>query len=333
MTGTPNFTSDEAVHLANKLYGVQVTAKPLPSERDQNFALTTSSQDRYVLKIANSTEDREVLDFQNAALQHIALRDPVLSVSRVLRSIDKTDIGRIEDQAGRSHYVRLLTWVNGTMYVDVHPHDDPLLNSLGRALAKLDRAFADFHHPAMSRTLQWDLRHISMALQHLPLLSGEQQAIVHGFRPLWESIDWGALPTAVIHGDANDYNVVVRGGEVVGFLDFGDMSHSARVCDLAIAMVYAMLDHPDPVTAATRIGAAYHREFPLQRAEVEAIFPFIVSRLSMSACFAAYNAKAKPHDAYQLVTAAPAWRLLRRLAAVPSATVSSALRGALPLSR
>ena len=60
---------------------------PLPSERDQNFRLTTADDRRFVLKIANATEPPEILEFQNAALEHLASREPGLAVPRVLRSV------------------------------------------------------------------------------------------------------------------------------------------------------------------------------------------------------------------------------------------------------
>ena len=65
---------------------------------------------------------------------------------------------------------------------------------------------------------------------------------------------------ASIYNDANDYNVLVdpAGTRVVSFLDFGDVVHSATVCDLAIAIAYAMLDKQDPIAAAAEVVAGYH---------------------------------------------------------------------------
>ena len=57
----------------------------------------------------------------------------------------------------------------------------------------------------------------------------------------WRTIDWTRLPHSVIHNDANDYNVLIEDGRMSGLLDFGDLVHSATVCDLAIALAYTML--------------------------------------------------------------------------------------------
>ena len=67
----PKFTEDDAVRIAEKLFAFDATAKLLPSERDQNFRLTTAADESFVLKIANPTELEAVLDFQNQAMMHI----------------------------------------------------------------------------------------------------------------------------------------------------------------------------------------------------------------------------------------------------------------------
>lgn len=67
----PRFTEQESMHIANDLFGLNVIAKQLPSERDQNFHLTTSTGKEYVLKLANAVERFQVLDFQNQAMRYI----------------------------------------------------------------------------------------------------------------------------------------------------------------------------------------------------------------------------------------------------------------------
>lgn len=313
---TPRFTPAEAVRIAREIFGVTATAAPLPSERDQNFALMMSAGEKIILKIAKADEEKEVVEFQNAALRHVALKAPELAISRLVPAASGDDIAAVQDDSGRSFFVRLVTWVDGELFVGSRRQAPALLASLGDALARLDAALAGFHHPGMHRTLPWDLRHIDLALEHLPLLSEEQRHVVQQLRPAWERVDWSRLRTSVIYNDANDHNVLVREGRVIGFVDFGDMVHSAVVCDLAIALAYAMLDQADPLAAAATVTSAYRRRFPLEPPELDALWPLTLSRLCMSVCYAAHNARAKRGDAYQLVTAAPAWRLLPRLAQI-----------------
>ena len=68
----PKFNQQDATRFALDLYDLKASARQLPSERDQNFRLTDTGGKDYVLKLANSTERREVLDFQNQAMIHLA---------------------------------------------------------------------------------------------------------------------------------------------------------------------------------------------------------------------------------------------------------------------
>lgn len=239
-----------------------------------------------------------------------------------------SDMVVARDGTGRSYQLRLVSWLEGELLADVRPREPKLQASLGRALAEVDEALADFRHPAMHRELYWDLRHIDLALQYLPRLSSEQQVLVGYFRSRWEAVPWQALRQRPIHGDINDYNVLVRRGRVAGFIDFGDMVHSALAGDLAIALAYAMLEQDDPIAVATNIISAYHERYPLEDAEIAALFPFLAARLCMTVCYAAHNAVAKEGDAYQMVHAHPAWRLLGRLRTLPFDAAQARIREA-----
>ena len=328
----PRFTIADGERLGREFFGLSAVAAPLPSERDQNFALTSAAGEKFVLKIAKSDEDPAVLELQAAALKHAAQRAPNLALPRLVAARSGAECVAVTDARGQAYLMRLMTWVEGEVFARAQPHTETLLASLGTAMADLDLALQGFSHPAMHRELHWDVRHADLALRHLPLLRSEQQAVVRQLMDAWQAIDWQGLRHSVIHGDANDYNVLVRDGRVVGFLDFGDMVHSATVCDLAIALTYAILDKPDPLVAAVPAVAAYHRRLPLTAAEIDALYPLTTGRLCMSLCYAAYNERAKSGDAYQLISAGPASALLQQLSAIPGATARAALRRACGIS-
>ncbi len=68
---TPRFAEQDAVSIVQDLYGIQATAKSLPSERDQNFRMSAGEGGSFVLKMANALEDRTMLDCQNQTMQHL----------------------------------------------------------------------------------------------------------------------------------------------------------------------------------------------------------------------------------------------------------------------
>jgi Ser/Thr protein kinase RdoA (MazF antagonist) len=323
---TPRFAIADAVGFAHEIYGLTAGAATLPSERDQNFALEANTGEKYILKIAKSDEEHSVLELQNAALAHAAERACGVALPRLIPAASGETMATIRNAQGIPYFVRLLTWLDGEMFVHALPHDPAMLASLGAVLGEVDRALQGFSHPAMHRELYWDVKRAHLALEHLSLLPAEQQPVVQRFMHAWEGVEWKALRHGLIHGDANDYNVLVRDRRVVGLLDFGDMVYSAVVCDLAIALAYALLDQPHPLEASAPIIRAYHGRLALTEHEIDALYPLMTARLCMSLCYAAYNAQVKSGDAYQLVTAGPAWTLLQRLIGIPQDTIHKLFR-------
>jgi Ser/Thr protein kinase RdoA (MazF antagonist) len=104
----------------------------------------------------------------------------------------------------------------------------------------------------------------------------------------------------VIHGDANDYNLLVdpQSMTVTGLIDFGDMIYSYTVGDLAIAIAYVILDKTDPHAAAAEIVRGYRSEFALLDEELEALWPLVRLRLAMSVCMAAHQLRQQPENKY-----------------------------------
>jgi Ser/Thr protein kinase RdoA (MazF antagonist) len=167
-----------------------------------------------------------------------------------------------------------------------------------------------------------------LARQHVGLLPLPRRPTVERALAQWEKIDWEALRQGVIHGDANDHNVIVDAGHMAGILDFGDIVYTAVICELAVALAYTMLDEAEPLAAAAPVIRAYHRHFPLSAPEQEALYPLVVARLCMSVCYAAHNRARNPGDPYQVVSESAAWDLLSKLERWPIADVRALIRAA-----
>jgi len=310
----PRFGASDASDLARREFGIVGNISVLPSERDQNFLITGATGGKLVLKIANSNDAPELLDFQHQAMRHVASALTDCRVQSVVPSLQGFDLTSIRNATtGAVHCVRMLTWIEGEVLANVTARAPSLFESIGASVAKIDAALCRFTHPAMQRVLQWDLRMASMARENTPLLSPGRRARVERIFLQWDEIDWAALRHSVIHGDANDHNVLVGGGRVVGMLDFGDMVHTATVCDLAIALAYTMLNEKDPLAIAAQVIGGYHRCYPLNDAEQRTLFPLVLSRLAMNVCYSAHNRARTPHDPYQVVTEAAAWELMDEL--------------------
>src|SRR5687767_13413086 len=302
----PRVTALEAVREAGELYGVKAEARPLPSERDQNFLLE-GDRGRFVLKYANGTEPRAILEAQNAAMSHLA--DRVSFCPRVLASL----AGDLIAQSSSGHFVRLVTWLPGVPFGSLRHHPSPLLEDLGRRVGDVSRALEDFDHPALHREFHWDLAHALAAVQagapRLPdtqlseMISRDLDQVSRRLIPRLRS-----LRRSIAHNDANDYNVLVFGEparrdlHISGLIDFGDMVHTLTVADLAVAVAYAVLDKRDPLSAAAHIVGGYHRAYPLRDDEMASLFDFVKLRLYLSVVLAMTQEQQRPDDPYLTIS-------------------------------
>ena len=327
----PRFSRRQAAALVKAAFNLTVSADRLPSERDQNFRLSGETGDPFVLKIANAMESREVLEFQNLAMTHVVKKGAALfgefdPCPRVCSTPGGEEILSVDGEDGARHFVRLLSYLPGKPLARVNPHDNGLLFSLGSFVGRIDRLLENFDHPATRRAFHWDLARCGevVASKIDALEPGSRRDLVQVLldRYLAETAPrLAGLRTSVIHSDVNDYNVLVSpygrwGNRVSGLIDFGDMVHSHTVNELAIACAYALMDKTDPLAAAVRIVAGYHRAFALEEPELAVLFDLICMRLCTSVCHSAHQIRMAPENTYLLVSQGPAWTLLERLAPI-----------------
>jgi len=319
----PSFTVHDAARIAADHFGIRGVAKSLPGHVDQNFLIDAGGE-RYVLKIANASVDVASLDLQQEAL--LFLGDQRKDFARVCLSASGDRIVQVSVRDGVQHHVWMVTYLEGRTLATVRPQSPNLLEELGSFLGELGLLLSDFAHPHALRHFPWDLRHAPELRRFLSYIDGEEQrSLVAGELDRFETTvlpRLRKLPMSVIHNDANDYNVLVSGAgyeaHLSGLVDFGDMVHTHRVCDVAIAATYVMLDKPDPVGAAVHVVRGYHRAWPLTEKELSVLYDLIIARLCSSVLVSAYRAALEPKNEYLRISEAPAWALLRNLTATSS---------------
>lgn len=314
----PIFTLDRATELAHDLYGLQVTARALPAYYDQNFELRLADGGRRVLKISHSTEDRQVLELQNRALEHLAMKALAFDSPRVIPTRTGEKIATVVGCRGASHFVRLLTFIEGRLWADVATPTADQLQRLGQVAAEMVRGFEDFSHPAMDRRLDWDPVQFLNLRNHLHYLEeGWRRSTVEDLVARFENFvqpRLAHLPTGVIHSDVNQHNVIVNAaGQPSGVIDFGDVLRSVTVGEVAIAMAYSLLGRADPMAAGRHLLHGFGAVIPLLEAELDVVYDLVLDRLAMSVTSAARIHQVDPHNVYALVNEAPAWRLIERL--------------------
>jgi 4-aminobutyrate aminotransferase-like enzyme/Ser/Thr protein kinase RdoA (MazF antagonist) len=316
-------TSDrEAVELAATLYKLSARASPLPGEYDDNFLLEADDARRYVLKVMHPERERALVELQCAALAHLASRAPDLELPRVVLAANGAPIAGTH-AGGAERLAWLLEYVDGHMLAHARPQSPELLASVGGLLGRMDRALLDFSHPAAQRDLKWDLSRPLWIRGHLGEI-GEppRRKLIERFLCLYQSEvvpALAALRRSVIHGDANDYNVLVGGAapqprQARSVIDFGDMHRGLLVAEAAVAAAYAIFGKSDPIAAAAQLVAGYHAALPLEEAEIAQLYPLIGTRLCVSVVNSAVRKRHQPADPYLTISEAPAWEALAGLA-------------------
>ena len=282
----PRFTGDEAAGLGVEHFGVAATgATSLGSERDQTFMLTgENGQPVGVLKVSNAAESTDTLDMEALVVRHIERVDPDLPLAKPLMHLKASDPDdalsyRAKSPAGDSiHWARLYPVMPGRMRSEPSSLDDRAIITWGETVARLAKSMRGFSHPSAYRNLPWDLKSVPMVREMLPSIrrpewrKAAEQALDRydvTIGPAWES-----LRTQVVHGDLNIDNALVDDeGLISGIIDFGDMSHTALITDLASVVDSLVLDREsdERFRVARLILDGYQRITPLETDELRLI--------------------------------------------------------------
>jgi 4-aminobutyrate aminotransferase-like enzyme/Ser/Thr protein kinase RdoA (MazF antagonist) len=296
----PNLSIGALGDIARDLFGLDGTVHLLDSERDQN-ALVEIGGGRFTIKVANTAEAAGTLDFESAALSHVAAVDPDLPVPRVIPTLDGGQTGRV-DVDGARHQVRALTYLTG-MPVPAGPIPADMASTIGATLGRLQRALRGFFHPAAGRRLLWDARRAGELVSWVDSLADPETRALAGHVLAVKAAatlpKLMALPSQVVHNDFHRDNLLTDPADptrLSGILDFGDSLHAPRIQDLAVAAMYAALEHPDPGSAVAAVIDGYCRVAEIEPGELE-ILPDLVSiRLAQSLTIAAHRAALHPEN-------------------------------------
>jgi Ser/Thr protein kinase RdoA (MazF antagonist) len=321
----PSIDIDVAATVLRRDWAIVGTLRPLPSERDRNFAVTVDGVDRFVLKVSNAVEDAGFLEFQHAAMRRLAAAGvPCQLPVPSHRGTEIVDIGA----SGQPSLARLLTWLPGRPLATIPPADrsPTLLVDLGRVMGRTAAALDGFDHPTAHRPFQWSAEDgLAVIAAHAGVVIDPDRAALldrwhRRFAPLTAVLP--GLRHGVIHNDANDHNVLVddAGSSVSGLLDLGDSIWSVVVNELAVAAAYASLDTADPLATIDTIRTGFEAALPLDDVERRILVELVALRLATSVALSAHQARLDPRDPYLTISEAPAWDLLGRLIMTEPAT-------------
>ncbi|CAL8309739.1 unnamed protein product [Lota lota] len=329
----PQLSEGQALELVKRLYGLEVsTIRPLPSYDDQNFyVVAPKGGGEYVLKVMNSADSKNptVIDVQTQAMRFlhehgIPAQTAVATAAGELMKLEEIDCGF----GCQKYMVRLLTYLPGITISKV-PATPQLLYDVGKMAARMDKVLLKMDHPHLSalqrESFVWSLSNVPLLEDYLHSLDGDPlQDVV---KAILEEFKTTVLPhrhafrKCINHGDFNDLNILVEpdqggGGDhrISGILDFGDMSSGYYVHELAIAIMYMMIQHPDPVAVGRPVTEGWESVVPLNREERDCLYLLVLCRFCQSLVMARHTVKLQPqNEQYLMITARTGMRILRQL--------------------
>jgi len=297
----PAFGAADAERIAEDVFGVDATGSPLVSERDQNVKLVTDDGRGFVLKIGNPADDPGVIDMQTQALLHVARTDPTLPVMRLVPTLAGRFHADVVGPDGRSHIARMVTLLPGrTMASDELRLDT--LYAFGVACARLGVAMRGFFHASAGHPLLWNVKHaleLRPLVQHVP--DPARRAVIDEVLDRFEahvSPVFGELRAQVIHNDLTPDNCLFDAEQrVSGVIDFGDMAHSALVCDFVSTVEPLMGERPDHFETLASTAAGYASITPFLEDEVGLLPDILLARWATTAVISAWRVRSYPENA------------------------------------
>lgn len=319
----PEVSAKQAEAIAAEYFGLPAVATPLGSQQDANFLLQVAGEPVAVLKIANPAFSRTELEAQDAAAAFIADGEGI----RTARNADAEET--IAEVDGL--FARIISYLSGgTLSGDSYLRPAQIA-ALGDVAGRTCRALTDFDHPGVDRVLQWDLRH---AVRTVELLSAHisddrrRRTVESAAAAAWRAVSAVAddLPVQVIHGDITGDNVVCTDGLPDGLIDFGDLTRSWTVAELAVTIA-TVLRH-DGCEAASTMAAiqAFHAVRPLAPAEVEALWPLVVLRATVLVVSGIHQSSIDAENDYASSALELEWRIFQRANDIPIDVMTALIR-------
>lgn len=323
-TAAPDLAPAEVQALVARLYGIDGSVQPLAGERDQNCAVETADGTRYVFKISNPSEPEPLVDFQIAALEHIARTSPSQPVPRVVRTLDGDTRNTVVLPDGARTTVRLLTYLDGIQIRET-PRTVAQRVAMGKGLAELNLALQGFTHPAATHDLLWNVSAAQrLSVQLHSLVEGPRRALAQSFMARFtEHVlpRLASLRAQVIHNDYHLYNVLVAPDDparITGIIDFGDMLHAPLVGEVATAAAFHMAGNADPFEGPAQFVGAYQAILPLTDLEQDIVADLMVTRHLVTALISEWRALRYPENRAYIMRHNPAaWEALAQLADIP----------------
>lgn len=328
---------DETARLVGQQFRLDGPLTRLMTEQDDTFRIDAADGRTYIIKVAGPAEKPVEIDLQISLMQHIARIDPRIPIPHIVPSVSGKPYVEVHDHAGQARCMRLLTYLDGTP-LDSTESSAEERRRVGETLGHLRHATAGFSHPADSRVLAWDVRHL-LALGDL-LHKEDDDRRRQMLRQAMERYACltgrlRKLRTQVVHNDFSRSNIIVdhsRPEFVTGIVDFGDAVRTAIAIDVATALLnqlppdQAHAPEDDLFARGRDLLRGYLAVAELSAEELQLLPHLVMARVVARALITSYRAKLFPDNStYILRNTGQGWAQLNWFLAHSMAELSAML--------
>ena len=323
-------TDDELADAVGALFGFHGSVSAhFDSERDQTVLLTDEFGERRVVKVSHPAADEDVVDLEDRAAVWAHQVDPGLPVSTPLPTVT----GALHGSVGQpQRLVRLYAWLPGQASRGGATLPPSAIKEYGNVAARLGLALRGFFHPAAQRRLLWhvEARH-EIRVMSETIADPSGRALVRTALDRFETNvapRWAGLRAQPVHSDLTLDNLLLDDADhVCGIIDFGDLTHTALVADVAAAMasVGSTRTGRDLLSAFALFLDGYTAVSPLEPGERAVLADTLALRCAITLSLSAARSGLHPDNAEYLQSwDAGAWNMLGELDAASPDDVAAA---------
>ncbi|MCL4132682.1 UNVERIFIED_CONTAM: hypothetical protein GTU68_049946 [Idotea baltica] len=347
---SPLMDENDVPSLVQRCYGLKtVYVKKLNGYDDKNYYikvgqesenphLKKTAKNGYILKVLNSETSKQqaIIEGQNSIMHFLSKNEVCVPMAQ--KDVNGQFLSKqvITSKCTEMHktspenIVRLFSYIPGKLMMEV-TYTKQLLFEVGQITGKIDNVLKNFSNASIrNRTYMWQLQYVPQIVKYLHAVEEEQkQKLIKEVLSSWDSLVEPAIPLlekGFIHGDLNEQNILVEAdnqnpslSHICGILDFGDVSYSPLIFELAITITYVVLEvnSIDSNEAAGYVIAGYETERKVTDVEWNILRECVAARMAQSLVLGAFSYTLNPGNEYVLCTAKKGWQRLAKLWSAP----------------
>ncbi|WP_186328658.1 phosphotransferase enzyme family protein [Bacillus sp. X1(2014)] len=265
---------------------------PGPSGKNNTTLFILANNEKYVLRIYQTHQDKDKVNYEHAVLLALIERPFSFSIPVPMKTIDGQTI--VKTKSG--NLAGVFKFINGT---NPALEDLDQIYSFGKAAGQLTAELAEVNvnqPPVYRPYYDMNSTHPRCSLDQIKVfslnppedfveLTQELLIIYKQLVSFQDSVSFlKSLPHQLVHGDLNATNILSGGdGKISAILDFEFVTHDLRMMEVAVAMSDFIDDEEDETIIFKKITAfltGYGSRINLTKGEIHAL-PLLIRLRSL----------------------------------------------------